>query len=245
MKTFLTHKPVEFALLLIGPSGGGKTTFALRFPRPYVISFDRNLRGPCAQLAYEGITNVAYDDMVAWDEAGKPRPMQVQYAYFNQSFNVGYTSPDIDTIVVDNATHLCDVILAECLAQNMTKTKKPEIQTWGQFLYAWKELLLKTRGCAKRVIFIAHEKVEKDEMTGMLKYFLAIPGQTAQILPTLFTDVWRCELAEEYINGKLTHKRMIRVVQGPLHEYLKTSVPSLPAMFPATQEELTKILSLI
>jgi adenylate kinase family enzyme len=244
MKTFATHVPLDFALALVGRPGSGKTTLACRFPKPFVISTDKNLRGPAAQLAREGLTDIAYDDEIVVDSSGAEVPPWQQWARLNASL-VSAVSSDRETIILDNGTQISDMICAEVLRQSPTKTGKMEIPSWGVYLQFWKQFVLKLRQCPKRTIMIFHERLEKDDADGTLKYFLAIPGQSSDLLPSLFTDIWRTEVVELLRGQTMTPVRMVRVVQNPRNEHLKTSIPTLPVTFEANQTEIDKILKLL
>ena len=242
VKSFASAPPKDFALLICGRSGSGKTTLACRFPRPHVISLDRNLAGPCRQLAKENITDVTYDDDIDRGDDGKELPPAVQFARFNERLIAALAS-DRETIVIDNATQLTDLMCAEILRLSPTKSGRMEIPSWGQLGQFWKQIALKLRQAPKRVIILCHEKVEKDDLDGSLKNFLAIPGQTGDLLPGYMTDCWRTEVHEKTTALGVETRRMVRVVSNQRLEHLKTSIPTLPAVFEASQVEVNKILA--
>lgn len=244
MKNFHDNPPTDFALLIVGRPGSGKSTLAARFPKPHFISLDRNLRGPAAQLSREGITDITYDDDIDRDDTGQELVQSAQYLKFTKRL-VEALQSDRQTIIVDNATQLTDMMCAEILRLSPTKSGKMEIPSWGQLVQFWKTLALKLRQAPKRVIILCHEKVEKDEVDGTLRYFLAIPGQSSDLLPGYFTDVWRTEVKEEATQAGIVTKRMVRVVSNHRHEHLKTSMPTLPTSFEASQKELDKILAML
>jgi len=242
MKSFSDSPPKDFALLIVGRSGSGKSTLAGRFPRPHFLSLDHNLRGPCAQLAREGITDVTYDDDIDRGEDGKELTPAVQFTRFNERLMAALAS-DRETIVIDNATQLTDLMCAEILRLSPTKSGRMEIPSWGQLGQFWKQVALKLRQAPKRVIILCHEKVEKDDLDGSLKNFLAIPGQTGDLLPGYMTDCWRTEVHEQTTTQGVVTRRMVRVVSNQRLEHLKTSIPTLPAVFEASQTEISKILA--
>ena len=80
----------------------------------------------------------------------------------------------------------------------------------------------------KHVVLIAHERVEKDEMDQSLKYFVAIPGQFQHIIGSMFTDIWRCEVAAA---GSNPPKYTFQVRTMPDFRYqLKNSLDLPPIM---------------
>jgi hypothetical protein len=240
MKNFATDAPKDFALLIVGRSGSGKSTLAGRFPKPHFISLDHNLKGPAAQLAREGITDITYEDDIDRGPNGEELLPAVQFAKFKDRLSAAQAS-DRETIIIDNATPLNDLFCAEIM--RMASVSQMDIKCWGRLVQEWKTFALKLRQVPKRVIILAHERVEKDEIDQSLKYFLAIPGQTSDLLPGYFTDVWRTEVVEELVNNAVVAKRKVRVVSNRRMEHLKSSDPTLPPVFEASQTEIAKILS--
>ncbi len=227
--------------MLVGNAGSGKSTLAARFPSPCFLSLDKNLRGPAAVMLSEGKTDISYEDAFDVDDQGKPVPEAMRYQRFCSILTKVLADPSVKTVVIDNTTILSDYIIAEVLRQNGRKAM--EMRDWGAYLGAWKFIVAQLRQCGKNVIIITHERVEKDDMDGQLKYFLAIPGQSADILPTLVTDVWRCEVEEKLVGTTRKHIRNVRVVQSARHAHLKSSTPSLPAVFEATTPQITAIMN--
>lgn len=241
MKTFTANPPKDFCLMVVGNAGSGKSTLAARFPAPFFLSLDKNLRGPAAVMAKEGKTDCMYEDNFDTDDKGAPIPEGLRYNRFVAVLTAALQMPEVKTVVIDNTTILSDFIIADILRQQNRKAM--EIKDWGVYLAAWKRIVAQLRQCGKYVIIISHETVEKDELDGMLRYFLAIPGQSAHIIPTLVTDVWRCEVEEKLVGTERKQIRNVRVVQNVRHAHLKTSDPSLPAVFPATTEQVRAVLN--
>jgi hypothetical protein len=81
------------------------------------------------------------------------------------------------------------------------------------------------RSSGKIVIWTAHQKVEKDELTGGLKYFLNMSGKLAQSLGGYFTDVWA--MSATPVPGGAT-KYSIRTKPTGYHVALGCSIPLDP-----------------
>lgn len=227
--------------MLVGAAGSGKSTLAARFPKPFFLSLDKNLRGPAAVMAGEGKTDAMYEDNFDTDPTGKPIPDNLRYNRFAEVLSAVIQMPEAETIVIDNTTILSDYIIADILRQQNAKAM--EIRHWGLYGSAWKQIIAKLRQCPKRVIIIAHERLEKDEIDGQLRFQIGLPGQTADSLPTLVTDVWRCEVEEKLVGNERKFIRQVRVIQSQRHMHLKSSSPGLPAVFPASTEMVNKILT--
>lgn len=241
VKSLYDTPPKDFCLMIIGNAGSGKSTLSARFPKPFFLSLDKNLRGPAAVMHKENKRDILFEDTFDKDDAGLEVPPGMRFNRFAAVLTAAIKNDNVETIVVDNVTLLSDLIIDDLLRQ--TQKKAMEIQTWGLYLGAWKLLVAKLRQCGKNVIIIAHERVEKDEIDGTLRYYLAVPGQTADILPTLVTDVWRCEVEEKLVGNQRVHIRNVRVVQSNRFPHLKTSNPDLPAVFEATTDAVTKIMA--
>jgi hypothetical protein len=227
--------------MLVGNAGAGKSTLAGRFPAPFFLSLDKNLRGPATVLEADGKGDIFYEDNFDKDDNGKEILEGNRYTRFAQVLTEACLMEDVKTIVIDNTTILSDFIIAHILQQQNRKAM--EIKDWGTYGSCWKQLVAKLRNCGKIVVIITHERFEKDDTDGQMKFLLAVPGQTADILPTLVTDVWRCEVEEKLVGQTRQHIRQVRVVQSQKFPHLKTSTPSLPTTFPATQEMVNKVLA--
>lgn len=242
MKTASLNPPSDFALLLVGRPGSGKSTLAGRFPSPYFFSLDRNLRGPSSILLAEG-KDFSYDDDFDLDDKGLPITdvgMGFVWNKIATRYSEVVNDPAIKTLVFDNTTVISDLIIADILRQQGRKAM--EIRDWGDYLKCWKQFFLKIRRCGKFVVVISHERVEKDEMDGTLKYFLAVHGQAADIIPSLVTDVWRCEVGEELVGQTKQVKYKVRIISNTRHEMLKSSLP-LKNMFEATTSNVNEALA--
>jgi len=178
--------PQDF--LFIGSPGSGKTSLALRFPAPYVLDCDNNLR-PAVQ--YTDITDFKYDIAVLEDDRKTLLPGPKRYAKLVERLNAACSDPSIKTIIVDSLTALADIICSEVKRQNGLADDKPmRIQDWGDFAYLMRNLIIKLKASGKHFILTAHHRVEKDEADQTWKYLLYVPGQSQFILSGLFSNVW-------------------------------------------------------
>lgn len=183
-----TAKPVT--LLLKGDSGSGKTFKACQFPRPVLFNFDNNLSG-LRKLPDDVRKGVRIVNPRA-DEKGAVKPDMVWANFVKQLETVGQDA-SVGTIIIDSLT-----TMAESLMDKVLKTGDPskvvEIQNWGEFSRFMKwlgEELLCATDLDKHVVFLAHESLMTEKLTGKVRYNLSIGGQTKSNFDLYFTDVWR------------------------------------------------------
>ena len=73
-----------------------------------------------------------------------------------------------------------------------------------------------------------HESVEKDEIDQTLKYFVQVAGQMKFVIGSMFTDVWRCEVA---VTSGPNPKHTFQVRTMPDFRYQLKNSLSLPPIF--------------
>lgn len=182
-------------LLLQGPSGVGKTTLACQFPGAWVMDCDLNLAGPLRFLKSKGLPLPIGYDTIDRDETGKSVPDNMRYDRLLRCANAAAAQPGVKTLVFDSATKIADYIKAHVLRVNPTKTGQMEMTSWGFFYQYWVQLVATVTAAKLHSVFIFHEKLEKDEVDGTLKYFINVQGQFQAVAASLFTDVWRAEVS--------------------------------------------------
>jgi nucleoside-triphosphatase THEP1 len=214
-------------VLLQGPPGSGKTTTACQFPAAYIADCDLNLAGALRYLRSANLPLPIGYDIIDRDDDGKEVDPSFRFERLLRKLQIACADTTVQTIVVDSATKLSDYIMAHILRQQ--GKKQMEMQSWGFYFTCWKEFVARITAQKKHFVLICHERVEKDEIDQALKYFLNIPGQFAHIAGSLFTDVWRCEVASKGFGAATTHEFQIRTM--PDHKFnLKNSL-GLPAVF--------------
>lgn len=191
----------SIAVLLLGPPLSGKTNVAFQFPDPYFLDCDDKLTNavarnsgkkfwydcPLRKLNKEG-QFVGVEDILRWEEA---------VARLKEAGS----SPEVKTIVIDSVTSLNAMIFQHIL--RFPSTAKVPLQVggikvmdqsmWGPYRDLWTRLIMGLRGTGKIVVCIAHDTVDKDEITGTLSYRPSWAGQLKDTGAGLFTDVWHCE----------------------------------------------------
>src|SRR5882724_13482915 len=176
------YKPNQSrGFLILGQPGMGKTTTALQIATPtaYIADVDNNLSGAHRFLGPNA--TFAYDVPQTWEELVK-------------GIKEATSSGTINTIILDSFSRLNDMAMEEILRQQGRKAM--QLQDWGVFLLMMKKLISEMRSTKKLFIAIGHIKPEKDEVSGIVRYFPAIPGQLQNIIGALFSDVLLCECEE-------------------------------------------------
>jgi len=232
MQPITSYQPnLSVAVLIQGPPGSGKTTLACQFPRPYVLDCDLNMSGMIRYCKANNLQLPVGYDTVDIDEEGKPVGIIVagqcedkgqRYARLAAKLSAAAADPNIDTLIIDSVTKVSDYIIAEVMRQGQVSEMR--IQDWGKYLYVWKTLITRVRQTRKISVWIGHERPDKDELDGIMRYFLNLPGQIASIFGGMVSDVWHTEVEEKL--GK--HSWLVRTLPNTRHSGLKHSIDLPP-----------------
>jgi AAA domain len=198
-------KDSHIRLMLQGPPGSGKTTLACQFPGAYVADCDVNLGGPLRWLAKHNKKLPVGYDLIDRDEQGNPVEPKKRWERLITCLNTALNEPTIETIVIDSATNLSDIIRYRVLQENK-ELETLSLPQWGTFFLYWKQLVGRLTSQPKNFILIAHEQTDE---TGV-RWTVAIPGQARFVLGALFTDCWRCEAQTSRNGDKLQTKYLVR-----------------------------------
>jgi len=202
-----TTPSIPMSLIILGAPGTGKTTLATQFPKAYFLNADNNIEGSIrwlkdnnrnADFFYDDISSATKEELSKAnipDLELKDLPTegecivkrQWKYRYMAMLLNEAVGSDKIKTIVLDSLTSLTEVTLDEVRRQAGRAMGDPfgaktvddmlQRQDWGANMSLVKNLIFQLMGSGKRLVLIGHLKIDKDELTGIMQEYIAIPGQ--------------------------------------------------------------------
>lgn len=206
MKSSTDYKPnLSRGILLIGEAGKGKTTLMARMPGAYLADCDNNLSGPHRFITENKLPPFKYDIIDILDD-GTVVEDGLHFKRLVDCVKTSSTDPDIGAIGITSLTKLSDYVMADLL-KKQGRTQM-QLQDWGTFLQVMKQLITKMRSTKKLFVMDAHIKAEKDDVAGFMKFKVLVPGQLQDIIGSLFSDVWLCQVEEK--SGK--HEWNIRTL---------------------------------
>lgn len=234
----LSDLPKPRTILLKGAPGSGKTYKAAQFPKPVFFNFDNNLRGleklPKGQRDLIKVVNPFLDD------SGKPVGDTVIWNNFVRQLTKVVADPEVKTVVIDSLTTLCSRLMDQIVGSS-APTAKILINHWGDFARYLKwfgDEFLCDPALDKNIIVIAHEQMERDELTQQVMYTLNFGGNMRNSFDLYFTDVWRC-----FVNQPQQGDPEFKVRILPTNQFnAKNSLTDLPKEF-VWDKESAKIIT--
>lgn len=180
----------NFSLLLVGEPNSGKTNIIMSFPDPYILDVDRKL-GSAVRRA-KGKKFWFSDPYV--DDAGKELVEADRWKRAVTELKAAAANPDIKTLVIDGLAGLADMLVVHIMAEVRKSEGKAldrlRIQDYQPLKTLLTSLIMGLRSTNKYIVVTSHQKADKDELTGRLRYTLNIPGSLSENFGGFFSDVW-------------------------------------------------------
>lgn len=241
MKSSTDYKPQQaFSLLLVGDPKTGKTNVLFSFPDPAILDCDRNL----ARAARTAGSKKWFFDDPYLDAKGVELPESARWNRACECLKEFAKSPEVKTIVIDGLAALADMLIAHIIAEAFrTEGKKLDrmrIQDYQPLKTLLTSLVLGLRNTGKTIIVTSHQKTDKDEHTGRIRYTLNMPGSLNENFAGFFSDTWATTATN--LGGKIKYE--IHTKPTGLHVSLGTST-DLPAVLDVTDKSPDQIWTLI
>lgn len=185
----------KLGLLLVGDPWSGKSTVAMNFPDPWFLDADTNL--PRVAPKFPG--KRFFYDRVDVDDNGKAIAIEDRWPRVLEVTQRAHDSKEPHYLVFDSMTAIGHLLERYVISKGSSSKdlviggeKSMTLQLWNPYKDLWMKLITNVRAGNKPCIFIAHQKVDKDELTGTMFLKPMIGGQLADSIGRLFTDVWHC-----------------------------------------------------
>lgn len=185
----------SLAILLWGPPKSGKSVLASQFPGLEYICLEKGLMSVRGLMAKAGglkdfplymvdEAETTDPDFLAFcPKHGKSNAWTKAKALFKAICDKA--GPD-KTIVLDNLSRASEYLLAHI--RKLNGREKLEIQDWMTFTNEMMNLMDPLKSTKARVILIAHEQYDKDEVQGDIVKSIFMPSKTKHRIPSLVSD---------------------------------------------------------
>ena len=216
----------NFSCLLVGPPGVGKTTAAMTAPKPILFLDTDNklhkmanaqallesgdvmqwpIKSPLSEMT---LTQLARIDPRPGTKLTQKRPKgyeelasMIDDLVIDECF---VNERKMATIVLDSYSSMWEHLKRLLLAANGITTMSPAL--YGTALTNFEILNNTLLRLPANIIFICHEKVDKDELTGKISYLPLIDGQMKDKIGKDFEEVYYME--KKVIQGKATYEML-------------------------------------
>ena len=242
----LTQGTSHAKVLLLGPSGAGKTVAAATFPgKKLWLDFDNKISSAANfysqdKVMLESIEVKQYGKMSIKPTTGKPRMAQFQedMAVYFKMHDAKQKLP-FDTLIVDTITTLSDSLLEDYRYVSQTAVKRPNIDQnsqsdYGLFATHFKQIIGRLLALECNVLFVGHTQMEQDEATGLRTNEILMPGQLKAKLGIYFEEVYFAK-----VNQK--GERVWQTQADGKTTFCRTQRRNMPSEIMANYAEIVKV----
>lgn len=203
MKSADSFQTTALSFLVVGEPKSGKSDIGLAFPSVGVIDWDLNLSAAVRRARHvDPKFSFQYTQPAIRDD-GTERPMDERWEQCIKETKTLIADPSIKSIMIDGLGMMCEAITSFILKANVaagtSKLKtvdaagksipKMEIQHYDDLQRILRQYIMWVRSSGKFFIVTSHQTGDKDDVTGVIRYVLAIPGKSKDTLGGCFTDV--------------------------------------------------------
>lgn len=229
MKSNLDFRPnASVAILLVGDPGSGKTRLGMSLPTPGILDCDGNLTSAVRVSAGK---KFFYAQPFLTDD-GKEVPEVERWPMAVKQTKELLLSKETESFFLDGLGNLCrwGLIYAEDqLVKAGINIKKEYLAKYMSFIPLLTNFITMIRIPGKMVMVSVHQTMEKDELSGSIRYELDIPGRLKNTLGGQFTDVWGTSSLAD-VGSKVGAKYLVRTKPSGYHVNLKTSLDLEPSV---------------
>lgn len=218
MKQGTTYKREQaFALLLIGEPKSGKTTFAMSFPKPWILDLDNNLAGA---LRYHGDKQEGFffEDLDGVDADKK-------WSVAVKAIEEACSSPEVETIIIDGLSVMAELLQKYILANTKKDSSNSKLiiageecmqmNHWTPFKNLMSGIIMACKSSGKKLVFLCHEDTLTSATGSVIGYRPMIQGSLRNNIAGYFTDVWRTQsgvkAGKPYYNVRFAPKNMMQI----------------------------------
>jgi hypothetical protein len=216
------------AILCVGEPKAGKTRLAFSLPKPGILDCDGNMAS--AVRAAPGKLFQYSQPFI--DDKGKEVPESERWTRACQETKLLLSSTDTESFVLDGLSNLCrwGLIYAEAeLVKAGINIRKEYLAKYQAFIPLLSNYIAMLRIPKKLVLVTVHQLMDKDELTGAIRYKLDIPGRLADNLGGQFTDVIAMTSTADP-SSTVGAKYVIRTKPTGYHVNLGTSLDLAPSL---------------
>ena len=226
-------------ILLLGPSGAGKTVLAADFADP-IKWFDFDMKISSAASFYsnqpEKLEQIDYSQYGQLQIKDRMRSFLAETKSIDELVYAKKPLP-FKTVVLDSLTTMTAMILEDYkkVSQLGIKRALEDVNAMQDYQLLQIHVLKIITGLLAlpcNVVIIGHTQLEKDETSGAIKENILMPGQLASKLPIYFEEVYKLKL-----NSK--GERVLQTASDSKIDLRNQR--KLPAEIPASFAEIVKV----
>ncbi len=193
----ISTENIKLKAAVYGKTGTGKTTFGSTFPKPLFLDLDRGM------LATRDM-ECRYIELPRPQDARTGNTLYVQWwKDIMEATKFAISDEDSESIIVDSMTWI-----GEASIGSITMGRKPGFDDWTAHYNKLRDFTFLLKECNKNVLFICHDQVEKDELTGKVWMLPMIQGQMRGKFGDLFDEFYYSDVVE--ISGNQEYRLLCR-----------------------------------